>query len=338
MKPFEKPPLTIDGQLQLLKDRGLTILDEGRARLFLEVVSLFRLSPYMRPFQHTGNPDHQFREGATLRQIVTVYRFDREIRNLVMDALERVEVAVRACITNHMAPAYGNPHWFLVCDNFKDEYDHQRLLDELRSKLEDERRHFKREASRIQNSQASDQAKAQRIEHRKRDNYFRYYGQTYDSPALPPSWAVLEELSLGTLSRLYQGIARDGDRKQIASRFGLPQEVLGSWLHTFTFVRNCCAHHARLWNRELAIPPKLPKEPSWRWPQIPPGQPRPDRRLFVILLMLAHLMRQVSPDSQWHQRLEALLEKYADIPLVAMGFVDDWKNHPVWRPVDGGYV
>lgn len=333
MRPFEKPPLTIDGQLQLLKDRGLTILDEGRAASFLEVVSLFRLSPYMRPFQHAGNPDHQFQEGTTLRQIVTVYRFDRELRNLVMDALERVEVAVRACITNHMAPTYGDPHWFLMAANFKDKYNHQRLLDDLNSKLEEERRNFEREAARIQRSQASADAKAQRIEHRKRDNYFRYYGQAYDVPAIPPSWAVLEELSLGALSRLYQGIARDGDRKQIASRFDLPQEVLGSWLHTFTFVRNCCAHHARLWNRELAIPPTLPKEASWQWPRTPPHKPRPERRLFVVLLMLAHLMRCVSPDSQWQQRLEALLEKYADIPLDAMGFIENWKDHPVWTTV-----
>jgi len=330
MRPFEKPPLTIEGQMQLLKDRGLTILDEGRASRFLEVVSLFRLSPYMRPFQHAGNPDHQFQDGATLRQIVTVYRFDRELRNLVMDALERVEVAVRASITNHMAPAYADSHWYLKPENFKAQYNHQRLLDELSSKLEEERRHFERETNRIQGSRASDEAKAQRIEHRKRDNYFRYYAQTYDSPELPPSWAVLEELSLGALSRLYQGIARDGDRKQIASRFGLPQEVLGSWLHTFTFIRNCCAHHARLWNRELAIPPKLPREGAWEWPRLPHGRPRPERRLFVVLLMLAHLMRHVSPDSLWQERLEALLEKYADISLMAMGFIDDWKYHPVW--------
>jgi abortive infection bacteriophage resistance protein len=330
MRPFDKPALTIKEQLQLLKERGLTVADDTRASRFLEVVSLFRLSPYMRPFQHAGDPDHAFRQGATLREIVTVYRFDRELRNLVVDALERVEVAVRASITNHMASSLGDPHWYLKQVNFNSRYDHKRLITELDDKLAAERRQFAREVKRIQQSRANTAAKKQRIERRKRDNYFRYYGQTYNTPALPPSWAVLEELSLGALSRLYQGIALDKDRKAIASRFGLPQEVLGSWLHTFTFVRNCCAHHARLWNRELAISPKLPRDTAWHWPKPSPGQPNPERRLFVVLLMLAHLMRNISPDSQWQQRLEALLEKYDEIPLRAMGFIVSWRQHPVW--------
>lgn len=330
MRPFEKPPLTIEQQLLLLNGRGLNIYDEQKASRFLEVVSLFRLSPYMRPFQHGGNPDHRFRDGTTLSQVVTSYRFDRELRALVMDAIERVEVAVRACIANVMAPGYNDAHWYLDTANFKDRYNHQRLIDDLQHKLDSESHHFGRESENIRRSHASPQAKAQRIERRKRDNYFRFYGQTYDTPVLPPIWAVLEELSLSALSRLYQGIARDNDRKRIASRFRLPQEVLGSWLHTLTFVRNCCAHHARLWNRELAIPPKLPREKAWNWPQILPGQPRPERRLFVVVLMLAHLMRHVSPDSQWQDRLERLLEKYPGVPLAPMGFIEDWGAHPVW--------
>lgn len=329
MRPFDKPALSIDEQLQILKNRGLTILDDQRARRLLEVVSFFRLSPYMRPFQSAGNPDHHFCQGATLRQIVTVYRFDSELRNLVMEAIEHVEVAVRACITNHMAPAYG-AHWYLERGNFKDGYHHARLVRELREMMETEERHFRREAARIYRSRAPDAVKSQRIEHRKRDNYFRFYGQTYNPPELPPSWAVLEELSLGALSWLYQGIARDRDRKRIARRFGLPHEVLGSWLHTLTFVRNCCAHHSRLWNRELSIPPALPNGQKWRLGSLGPGQPDPKRRLFVVLLMLGYLMEGVGPDQDWKGRLEGLLTRYAGLPLAAMGMADDWKTHPIW--------
>ena len=330
MRPFKKPPLAVEEQLQLLKERGLTIRDDERAAALLEVVSLFRLSPYMRPFQHAGNPDHRFLEGATLADIVTLYRFDRDLRNLVMDALERVEVAVRARIGNTMAIRYDDAHWYLQRTHFKRHFDHARLLDELKQKLEREREHFAKEVDRIESSRAHESLKRQRIERRMRDNYSRYYSQTYDPPELPPSWAVLEELSLGLISRLCQGIARDADRKQIARRFNLPQEVLGSWLHTFTFVRNCCAHHARLWNRELAIPPRLPESSDWHWPQTSPHQPHPERRLFVVLLMLAHLMRHISPDSGWKERLEQLLEKYPSVPLAGMGFIENWNAHPVW--------
>lgn len=330
MRSFDKPALTVPEQVSLLKERGLSIQDDARAAALLEVVSLFRLSPYMRPFQQ--NPEHRFRRGTTLADIVTLYRFDRELRNLVMDAVERAEVAVRACISNVMAARHHDPHWYLKRGHFKDGYDHERLLAGLRDKMDEERRHFAREKERIERSGASDSLKRQRIERRKRDNYFRFYGQTYHSPDLPPSWAMLEALSLGELSRLYQGIARDADRKQIARRFHLPQEVLGSWLHTLTFVRNCCAHHARLWNRELAIPPKLPRNERWRWRagRIP-GQPHPERRIFVVLLMLVHLMRHISPDSRWQARLEALLKDHPSVFLTGMGFMERWREHPIWR-------
>ncbi|WP_458131136.1 Abi family protein [Pseudomonas sp. R3-41] len=62
---------------------------------FLEVVTLFRLSPYMRPFQEPG-PEHTFKPGSTLKAIVDIYRFDGSLRRITMDAIERVEVAIRA--------------------------------------------------------------------------------------------------------------------------------------------------------------------------------------------------------------------------------------------------
>jgi abortive infection bacteriophage resistance protein len=165
--------------------------------------------------------------------------------------------------------------------------------------------------------------KERRIESRKRDNYPRFYAETYSDPCLPPSWAVLEEMSLGAISHLYQGLAKDRDRKAIATRFGLPQKVLGSWLHTLNFVRNICAHHARLWNRELGIPPSWPaKLPS------PDGETSRDtpRRLFTVAAMLTYLTIQISPDTRWPGRLQALFEEYHDIPRPPMGFPDDWQQ------------
>lgn len=333
MRAFDKPALTVAQQLQLLKERGLTVQDDERASRFLEVVSLFRLSPYMRPFQHAGNPDHRFHPGASLRQIVTIYRFDTDLRSLVMKAIERVEVATRACISNHMAPEYG-AHWYLDQNNFKRQYDHARLITELTTKRDEEVRHFQRERSHIQQGRADEATQARRIEHRKRDNYLRFYALTYSQPELPPSWAMLEELSLGALSRIYGGIARDVDRKQIAHRFNLPQEVLGSWLHTLTFIRNICAHHARLWNRELAVRPQLPQQANWQLPRAAAQQPHPDKRLFVVLLMLAYMMGQISPDSHWKQQMVALLAEHPAINMTDMGFVANWQQHPVWQGIE----
>lgn len=322
MTDFSKPPLTPEQQLALLEARGLTVNDPERAQRLLEVNTLFRLSPYMRPFQDSSDAEHPFRPGSRLADILSVYRFDGELRQLMMVAIERIEVAIRACISNIMAPEYGS-HWHLDANAFNSDYDHARLLRGLEQTLRDERHKFTKESARINRSRAPESVKQQRIENRKRDNYARYYALTYSKPAMLPSWAAMEELSLGSISHLYQGIARDRDRKRIARRFALPQNVLQSWLHTLTFVRNICAHHARLWNRELGIPPSWPK--TLERPSSDSGQDVP-RRIFTIVMMLAYMTQQISPDTRWPSRIRALFAEYPHTLGPTMGFSHDWKK------------
>jgi len=322
MTHFNKPPLTADQQLDLLADRGLHINDRERARRLLEVTTLFRLSPYMRPFQYADDHEHRFRPGSQLADIVYIYRFDSDLRQLVMVGIERIEVAVRACISNHMAPRYGT-HWYLDRRLFKRAYKYERLLADLAAMQRNEIEKYNREAERIRSTSVDEVTKAERLENRKRDNYARYYSLTYSEPSELPSWAMLEELSFGALSHLYGGLAKDRDRKVIARRFGVPHGVLVSWLHTLTFVRNVCAHHSRLWNRELAISPK--------WPERLPGpngraSGGVSRRVFTVLMLLVYLTREISPDTRWPGRLQALLKEYRHVPLQPMGFTTDWEE------------
>ncbi|MFP4209588.1 MAG: Abi family protein, partial [Wenzhouxiangella sp.] len=149
----------------------------------------------------------------------------------------------------------------------------------------------------------------------------RLIARGLSEPELPPAWAMAEELSLGGISHLYSGLARDRDRKQIARCFQLPQLVLGSWLHTLTFIRNICAHHGRLWNRELSVPPRWDR--SLREPDAETG-PHPPRRFFTVAAMLTYLCRQVSPDSRWQDRLAALMTTHPGVPREPMGFPGTW--------------
>lgn len=319
MRAFTKPPLDELGQLELLESRGLQIQDRTRARRLLGVATLFRLTPYMRPFQDAADPEHAFRPGTRLTQIIDIYRFDSLLRQQVMGALERVEVAVRAALSNHMATQYG-AHWYTDSGCFNRKYDHSRLVAEMSNLMQVERQKFEHERALIERSRVPDHVKQLRVENRKRDNYMRYYAETYNDPAFPPSWAMVEELSLGAISHLYKGLGRDRDRKAIAERFGLPQHVLQSWLHTLTFIRNICAHHARLWNRELAVSPG--------WPDVLAayGQGANRRRFFTLSMMLVYLLEHIGPDAGWLSKLRHLLADYPQIPMRAMGMPDDWEQ------------
>ncbi|MDD1965034.1 Abi family protein [Pseudomonas sp. NPDC090203] len=327
MRPFDKPALSVDQQLELLKKRGLHIANEKKAMSLLEVVTLFRLSPYMRPFQET-RPDHAFKPGSSLKDIVEVYRFDSSLRSLVMEAIEKVEVAVRAAINNHLSPRLGSG-WIADPKSFQSSYAHGELLRPLRLKLADEARKLERERVRNRRNELSEQATQQHMENRARDNYFRFYGATYSAPQLPPAWAMLEEMSLGTVSTLFRALARSRDKKAIASRFKLPFEVLQSWLHTLTFIRNCCAHHSRLWNRELPVRPSLPK--SWALLAACHNQPQPSQRLYVVFTMLAYLTDLISPDTQWKARALKMLRDQDASKLRPMGFPVGWSAQEQWN-------
>lgn len=318
---FRKSALTPQQQLDRLIDRGLQVRDNDRALRLLEVTSYFRLIPYMRPFQELTDDGRRFHPDTGLDQIYALYQFDSQLRQLTMAAVERVEVAVRAAINNHMAPTYGT-HWYLERERFNDRYRHDRLINDLHTQIEKERHKFSRERQQIENSRASPERQERLIDRRKRDNYVRFYAETYTDPALPPSWAMAEELSLGGISHLYSGLARDWDRKQIARYFQVPQRVLGSWLHTLTFIRNICAHHARLWNRELAVPPRWDR--SLPEPDGTPG-PNPPRRFMTVAAILVYLSWQVSPDTRWLESLIVLVNDYPDIPREPMGFPQDWQ-------------
>ena len=248
MATFIKPALSIQQQIDQWIGRGLNVADRAKAEHFLSVISYYRLSGYTLPFQVRGNTNqnHKFKFGTSFDDILTLYTFDRELRLLVMDAVERIEVALRTQITNHMSVTHKEPHWYLDDKFFRDKYKHTELLSEIEK----------------------DVSKTQEL-------FIVHYKDVYDTPASPPIWMVSELLSLGKISKLYDNLANVNastkglnDQKEIAKCFNVPSKVLRSWLEAITYTRNLCAHHSRLWNREYAIVPIIPKKPAhWiRWP------------------------------------------------------------------------
>jgi len=307
MRNFDKPAIEIADQIELLKARGLHFQDEKRAAHFLEAVSFFRLTPYMKPFQHSNDPEHTFLKGTGFKNLTRLYDFDRRLRLLVMDAVERIEVAVRAVISHHMSVQYNNPHWYMDRTLFWSGEKHQELLAQIR--------HAQKKAS----------------NHNRVESYARHYVKTYCTPELIPGWAMIEELSLGDLSYLYSNLKENADKKSIARKLNLQMPLLKSWLHSLTTIRNICAHHSRLWNRKLGVSPELPKSRNrnMQWVNSQPNQLN-SKRIYPILCILCYLMRQVSPNTSWDTRFLDLLNEFPEIDQPAMGFPSDWMNDPFW--------
>lgn len=299
-RPFDKAPLTIEAQITKLKERGLIIEDDSQAKFYLQHIGYYRLSAYMLPFQKGDHSDehHQFKKGVTFQNILDVYTFDRKIRLLIMDAIERIEVAIKSAIINEMCVLHG-ADWYTKAANFISAFDHPQFIGKIKDDID-----YGRPLNKINNLS------------------IRHYYETYSSPALPPFWMVCEVMSLGTISVMYGNLPRQ-DKRRIGAPLNMPAEVLASWIWTTSYLRNLCAHHARIWDRTFTISPIAPygKEQDFT----------PNTNFYAMASMLQTFMVQISPETRWSERLKSLLDENGSIPIDRMGFPTDWFNRPLWK-------
>jgi abortive infection bacteriophage resistance protein len=302
---FCKPALNLDEQLDLLISRGLIIPDRDKARHYLRYIGYYRLSGYFQIFQQKtpGLAPHTFKDGVTFKDALDTYIFDRELRLHVMDAVERIEVAFRACLSNTMSQHHG-PHWFMDPSHFLASFNHPNLIDKIRR----ETYHASVAPSR---------------NHQRREAFIHHYYQTYCHPDLPPSWMVMEVMPLGTLSTIYARLVSRDMQKEICKPFQINHLIMESWLHTMTYLRNLCAHHSRFWNRQFSIKPTVMN--AYR------RQMNRNHTFYAQAAMLYVLMHIIADGSKWQRRLMELLAKHPNVNLGAMGFPPDWQQDPFWR-------
>jgi abortive infection bacteriophage resistance protein len=156
-------------------------------------------------------------------------------------------------------------------------------------------------------------------------HFKKKYGDRHD---FLPIWMATEVMNFGTVLTLYSGCSNQV-KNAVATCIGVPAKVLTSWLLALNTVRNICAHHSRLWNRVLGVKPSIPKRndyPDWHVPTTVPND-----RVFVILTICRHSLKKIAPQSNWPERLRALLAEYPSIPLNEMGFPDAWESSPIWQ-------
>lgn len=312
---YGKPPLGLPALVERLAERGLVVADEARDRRYLQHIGYYRLSPYTIPFQLAG-PDHRFREGTQFDEVLGLYAFDRSLCLLVMDALERVEIAVRAALTDHMSTTYDDPHWYLAAERFFDTDRHEGLLRIVRTSCDVQLR-------------SAPEPDGDSLVHR---SALEHYLTTYGRPELPPSWLMVESLTIGQLAGTYRNLGKRADKTAIARSLGLTAPVLESWLQTYVRVRNICAHHGRLWNVGLGVYPAIPTSPTIPWLQGQDALPeRSRKRLYPVLVSLQSVLHSVSPRSSWAWRLRELLATRPSMNLHGMGVPSDWTTDAFWR-------
>ena len=217
MTRYNKPPLNYTDQVKLLESRGLNIGNKKRAERVLANVSYYRLSAYMLPYKvcNHGIVQDQFRPGTTFDMVYDLYKFDRKLRLLLFDAIERIEVALRTQIVYQLSLKYGS-HW----------QDRQDIFRTPRQCRRRDGTTFTDDVFRDIQEHIQDQLRNNRSE-----TFIQHYRNTYDTPTNPPSWMSVEIMYFNQLSRICEGLKQRADVVGIAKYFGLPPKQFLSWLY-----------------------------------------------------------------------------------------------------------
>ena len=249
MSKLLKNPTTYSQQIQLLQQRGIVITDQTECELFLERVNYYLLSGYILPFLDTARD--RCRTPIDFESIKEIYNFDMELRNLLALNIERIEIYIRTQILHFHSHTYG-ALGYMDSSNYNAKHNHAAFVDHIQSCI-------------------SENSKSPVIKH----HMLNYEGRF-------PLWVIMNYFSLGMLSHFYADLKNQDKAFLAKSMYDANYQMLSSWLHCLTDLRNRCAHYSRLY--------------YWKFPALPNtrGFPiTPDGSLFTQI----YLLKKMHPDA-----------------------------------------
>lgn len=316
-------------QLDQLIDRGMQVTDRERALDYLERIGYYRLSGYWFAFRERSGPlvlldenrrklkrikvetialEH-FKPGASFQNAVDLYVFDKQLRLLVLDALERIEVAIRVDISHTLGKldtfAYLRPELFhrefsITLDAYSGLSRHHEWI-----------------------------SKHAQLISRSKEEFVRHNKAKYGLPLA--IWIACEVWDFGTLSTLFSGM-RESEQDLIANKYGVNNgRIFATWLRSLNYLRNVCAHHSRLWNRNIVEQPKLPSVDELPWVANFASNEHARARCFLLLEIVRQLMSAINPGSSWAERMKFHIQSFPELAhlglnLMGMGVTADWET------------
>lgn len=306
---YDKPHASLDEQIERLQKRGMLIKDVDTAKHELRNIGYYRLSSYWYRFETPpveGHRTHNFRPGVTFDDVFKLYVFDQRLRVLLLEAIERLEISMRAVWAEALSEVYG-PHALLEskCFSDKDVY-------------------FQGVAKLIQSTARARNSSAE----------IQHYLKTYCSPLCPPIWLAISVMTFGEVLRWLKNTDIAQIKGKVARAFGFPNAnvMIGTFRSILT-VRNMCAHQERLWDSVLITRmPLITKH--FQAPMVTLKQKDQivaDARMYNYLLVLGHLMINLNNDTSWPHRIASLVKSsLTKEQQRTMGFPIDWEHYDFW--------
>lgn len=217
-----KPFLTFQAQLTFLEqDKNLLVEDYAYAEAMLKQIGYFSLiSGYKTPFK---NPTTQkYKDGTRFEDIVALYHFDENLRELFLKYILKIERHIRALLSYYFTEKHGEVQaMYLNPANYNQNRKYANGIHRLISTLDN-------------------------LANRNSDYpYINHQRQVYGNV---PLWVLTNGITFGTLSKFYEYTAQDIQSKVARNFEKVNQKQLEQYLSVMTKFRNVCAHGERLYS------------------------------------------------------------------------------------------
>lgn len=322
-QPYTKTSTSIAQQIAKIEQRDLVITDRSKAEKYLRNIGYYRLSGYWFPFRKsqivkTDSKEYlevldNFRDGVDFAHIVDLYVFDKQLRLIMMDVLERIEISLRTAVVLHMGKKGRFAH--RQKQFFDGKFTVPRKERRGRSKFDD--------FIDIIDGKHSNS----------KEDFIKHFNRKYTGDV--PLWISAELWDFGNLSMFIAGL-KFKDQRAIAAQYGIDRpQLLPSWIRTLAFIRNVCAHHGRLWNKPLIAEPIAPKVGEFSQLDHMAGTDNKFYReqFYAAAVIARYFQLQINPTSSWGERFVSVIQSFPDAPYIALkqaGFPDKWEDLDIW--------
>jgi len=283
--------------VSLLKQRGLTISDEQKTVCYLTNIGYFRMSAYLHPLLKSPKKDHIFKENTTFDMAIDMYRFDRKLRILLFNEIEKIEVAIRSAMNNWICDGLNDVFWMTDPKNFKNSEIFTKTIDIIQIEIS-----------------------------KTKEEFIIHFQNKYSNP-YPPAWMISEIIPFGTLCNIFNNLKRKSLKKKISNSFGLTLPVFSSWILILSNLRNLCGHHIRVWNKQVSIIAINPNRHKYPWII---NTNTDMKRIYYRICIIKYLLFTVSPNNTFTNKLKSLFALFPSIDIKSMGFPIDWEKEPLW--------
>lgn len=318
MKPFK----THRQQIAILRSRGLSIPDGSKAMRVLEQENYYGVINGYKDFflqrNHNNvilNPE-VYKAGSTFDEIYTLFSFDRDLRNLLLEYLLKFETSVKSKISYRFTEKYKESHAYLILKNYT------------------------RNPSRLKDVLSLIATISNTIKNKgKGNNPIKHYLDKHDGV---PLWVLVNYLTLGNMQYFYtcltgslqNEIAKDfaiSYKRDYATNIHLTPDMIEDIFKTVTFFRNVCAHEERLYSYRLNKPSRSSNISN---ALVIPISELDKGNLFTVVSFLK-LVLPKKEHKNLIKKLKSLYNKYStnfvsvnfnDI-LDEMGFKTHWESY-----------